>query len=37
MKIAVLYFHHLGGSGVVAYELGKAMSIQQGHHIFSWD
>ena len=34
MKIAVLYFHHLGGSGIIAYELGKAMSIQQGHHIF---
>lgn len=32
MKIAVLHFHRLGGSGIVAYEIGCALA-KQGHEI----
>ena len=32
MNIAVLHFHRLGGSGIIAYEIGAAMA-QLGHNV----
>lgn len=32
MKIAVLHFHRLGGSGVVAYEIARGM-VERGHEV----
>jgi len=33
MKIAVLNYHRMGGSGIVAYELGRAMAEEIGHSV----
>ena len=33
MNIAILNFHRLGGSGIVAYEIGKAMAEKKNYHI----
>ncbi|PJB82259.1 MAG: N-acetyl-alpha-D-glucosaminyl L-malate synthase BshA [Acidobacteria bacterium CG_4_9_14_3_um_filter_49_7] len=33
MKIAVLNYHRMGGSGIVAYELGRAMAEEMGHGV----
>ena len=33
MNIAVLSYHRVGGSGVVAYEIGSAMACKKGHTV----
>jgi len=33
MNIAILNYHRLGGSGIVAYEIGKAMAEERGHSV----
>ncbi|NOY23990.1 MAG: N-acetyl-alpha-D-glucosaminyl L-malate synthase BshA [Acidobacteria bacterium] len=33
MKIAILNYHRMGGSGIVAYEIGRAMAEKMGHMI----
>lgn len=33
MKIAILNYHRMGGSGIVAYELGRAMAEEMGHTV----
>ena len=33
MKIAILHYHRIGGSGVVAYEIGRAMAEKLGHEV----
>ncbi len=31
MKIAILNYHRMGGSGIIAYEIGRAMAEEMGH------
>ena len=33
MKIAILNYHRMGGSGIVAYEIGRAMAEEMGHTV----
>lgn len=33
MKIAMLCYHRVGGSGIVAYEIGRAMAEERGHEV----
>lgn len=33
MNIAILCYHRIGGSGIVAYEIGRAMAEERGHHV----
>jgi N-acetyl-alpha-D-glucosaminyl L-malate synthase BshA len=33
MNIAILNYHRLGGSGIVAYEIGRAMAEERGHSV----
>lgn len=33
MNICVLHYHRIGGSGVVAYEIGRAMAEDRGHTV----
>jgi len=33
MQIAILNYHRLGGSGIVAYEIGRAMAENRGHEV----
>ncbi len=33
MKIAILNYHRMGGSGIVAYEIGRAMAEEMGHMV----
>lgn len=33
MNIAILCYHRIGGSGVVAYEIGRAMAEDKGHKV----
>jgi N-acetyl-alpha-D-glucosaminyl L-malate synthase BshA len=33
MNIAILNYHRLGGSGIVAYEIGRAMAEEMGHRV----
>jgi N-acetyl-alpha-D-glucosaminyl L-malate synthase BshA len=33
MNIAILSYHRIGGSGIVAYEIGRAMAEERGHHV----
>ncbi len=33
MNIAVLCYHRIGGSGVVAFEIGRAMAEERGHNV----
>lgn len=33
MNIVVLHYHRIGGSGVVAYEIGRAMAEDRGHTV----
>ncbi|GAB4184760.1 MAG: N-acetyl-alpha-D-glucosaminyl L-malate synthase BshA [Calditrichia bacterium] len=33
MNIAILSYHRIGGSGIVAYEIGKAMAEERGHQV----
>lgn len=33
MNIAILNYHRIGGSGVVAYEIGRAMAEDRGHRV----
>lgn len=33
MNIAVLSYHRVGGSGIVAYEIGRAMAEERGHKV----
>ena len=33
MNIVILSFHKLGGSGIVAYDIGQAMAIERGHEV----
>lgn len=33
MKIAILCYHRVGGSGIVAYEIGRAMAEERGHEV----
>jgi N-acetyl-alpha-D-glucosaminyl L-malate synthase BshA len=33
MNIAILNYHRIGGSGVVAYEIGRAMAEDKGHRV----
>ncbi len=33
MNIAILNYHRIGGSGVVAYEIGRAMAEERGHRV----
>ncbi len=33
MNIAILCYHRIGGSGVVAYEIGRAMAEEKGHTV----
>lgn len=33
MKIAILCYHRVGGSGIVAYEIGRAMAEERGHQV----
>jgi N-acetyl-alpha-D-glucosaminyl L-malate synthase BshA len=33
MNIAILCYHRIGGSGVVAYEIGRAMAEEKGHMV----
>ncbi len=33
MNIAILSYHRVGGSGIVAYEIGRAMAEERGHNV----
>lgn len=33
MKIAILNYHKIGGSGIVAYEIGRALVEERGHEV----
>ncbi len=33
MNIAILSYHRIGGSGIVAYEIGRAMAEDRGHNV----
>ncbi len=33
MNIAILNYHRIGGSGIVAYEIGRAMAEERGHNV----
>jgi N-acetyl-alpha-D-glucosaminyl L-malate synthase BshA len=33
MNIAILCYHRIGGSGIVAYEIGRAMAEDKGHQV----
>lgn len=33
MNIVILCYHRIGGSGVVAYEIGRAMAEERGHNV----
>ena len=33
MKIAILHYHRIGGSGIVAYEIGRTMAEEKGHEV----
>lgn len=33
MNIVILCYHRIGGSGIVAYEIGRAMAAYKGHHV----
>lgn len=33
MNIAILSYHRIGGSGIVAFEIGKAMAEEKGHKV----
>jgi len=33
MNIAILCYHRVGGSGIVAYEIGRAMAEERGHEV----
>jgi len=33
MNIAILCYHRIGGSGIVAYEIGRAMAEERGHDV----
>lgn len=33
MKIVILCYHRIGGSGIVAYEIGRAMAEDKGHEV----
>ena len=33
MNIAMLNYHRLGGSGIVAYEIGSSMAKDRGHDV----
>ncbi|MBL8992590.1 MAG: glycosyltransferase, partial [Spirochaetia bacterium] len=33
MNIVVLHYHRIGGSGIVAYEIGRAMAEERGHKV----
>ncbi len=33
MNIAILSYHRVGGSGIVAYEIGRAMAEERGHKV----
>jgi len=33
MNIAILNYHRIGGSGIVAYEIGRAMAEEKGHQV----
>ncbi|MBN2534884.1 MAG: N-acetyl-alpha-D-glucosaminyl L-malate synthase BshA [Spirochaetales bacterium] len=33
MKIAILNYHTIGGSGIVAYEIGRVMAEERGHEV----
>lgn len=33
MNIAILNYHRIGGSGIVAYEIGSAMAEERGHRV----
>lgn len=33
MNIAILCYHRIGGSGIVAYEIGRAMAEEKGHTV----
>lgn len=33
MNIAILSYHRIGGSGIVAYEIGRAMAEERGHNV----
>ena len=33
MNIAILCYHRIGGSGIVAYEIGRAMAEERGHTV----
>ncbi|MCP4220977.1 MAG: N-acetyl-alpha-D-glucosaminyl L-malate synthase BshA [bacterium] len=33
MNIAILCYHRIGGSGIVAYEIGRAMAEDKGHNV----
>jgi N-acetyl-alpha-D-glucosaminyl L-malate synthase BshA len=33
LKIAILNYHKIGGSGIVAYEIGRAMAEERGHEV----
>lgn len=33
MNIAILCYHRIGGSGIVAYEIGRAMAEEKGHNV----
>ncbi|MEN8152836.1 MAG: N-acetyl-alpha-D-glucosaminyl L-malate synthase BshA [Acidobacteriota bacterium] len=33
MNIAILSYHRIGGSGIVAYEIGRAMAEERGHKV----
>ena len=33
MNIVILCYHRIGGSGIVAYEIGRAMAEDKGHQV----
>jgi len=33
LNIVVLHYHRIGGSGIIAYEIGRAMAEERGHNI----
>ncbi len=33
MNIAILSYHRIGGSGIIAYEIGRAMAEDKGHNV----
>src|SRR4030042_6983517 len=33
MNIGILNYHRIGGSGIVAYEIGRAMAEERGHRV----